>query len=298
MSHHDPLVDDLHPYHCTNTACGGIWSADQLLRERFGKQTVLLCPTCRLGVKQLRPEPGFWARIPTAFRYPFQGDGPWILFSGTVLFALLTIGRRSGLLLPSMLATLLLVGIFGLLLIHIVQSTAADETRNPDWPDITGLSDLFVTTAQILGSLIVVFLPFSFCSLRVYSLLVGVEASQESLVTWGLLALVSGVGGLIYYPMTILAIAMFGTIGAIKPSIVLPAMIRTRWHYLAVVILLGVFVVLRMSVVLVTDALPLWPALVALLPGEALALYTLIVSARLLGLLYRSNQGSLGWFET
>ncbi len=289
--------DDSHPYHCVNHDCGGIWSADQLLRESFGEMEVLLCPKCRLGVEQLVPQLGFWARVPSAFRYPFQGNGPWMLVGGTVLFSVLNYGRSFGFLIAWLLATVLLVGIFGMLLIHVVQSTAADDTTQLDWPDIGGLDDLIGTTAQILGSLLVVFVPFLYCAIRLVAEMSVGDGTGTELLTWLALTFVLGLVGLVYYPMSFLVIAMFGTVTAITPTIVLPAVIRTRWHYLLVLVLLLSLYIGHFALGMFSGSLPWWAEAVMFLPTQAVVLYLLIVSARLLGLLYLSNRGRLGWFE-
>lgn len=283
-------------FHCQNTECGGIWSADQIIVERFGEAEIRLCPRCRLGVEELKPPVHFWERVPDAFLFPFRGNGKWILVAGTPFLAFLDHGRAFTFLLWALI-TVLMVGYFGALLLQITQATATDPKRELDWPDIANLGELCVITLQILGSALVVFGPALVCFVYGFSeAAAGADASINPVILWTAAGFLS-LAGVVYYPMAFLALALFDTIQAINPARVLPAILKAPAQYAVVLTLLILLWLARLGLALVVAALPLGARVVMLLPAEFVLLYTLVVSARLLGLLYLSNEENFGWFR-
>ena len=121
--------------------------------------------------------------------------------------------------------------------------------------------------------------------------------TELAALAWGGAALVLTLLGVVYYPMAMLAVALFDTVTATTPLAVVPAICRVPFQYAFVLLLLLVLWVLRHGADRVLALFPLgWQAL-GFLPLALLSFYTLIVSCRLLGILYRANARRLGWFR-
>jgi hypothetical protein len=284
-------------YGCNNSDCGGVWTEAQLHRQDFQGRTVWLCPKCRLGVTKIVKEPSFWARAPGAFVYPFRGNGTLMLLLGTPLFALLQLASSLTLGFIAWIATVLVVGYFGMLLIDVIRGTASAEAKTMEWPDFTGYGDLAEVAVQIGLTALIVFSPVFVCLFLAPG--IWLESISQLLTPeiWALLALAFTGLGLAYYPMALLAVVMFDDWAAVNPLRVVPAIVRAFLHYIVVLVLLGGLWLVREAGGLVLGALPLGWKFAAYLPVEFVTFYTLIVSARLLGLLYVANRHRLGWFD-
>src|ERR1043166_3654465 len=90
---------------------------------------------------------------------------------------------------------------------------------------------------------------------------------------------------------------MVDSLNGLNPVIVIPAIVKLPLQYLAILILIGGLILIRGILNLLCGGLPFLWRLACYVPLEFLAFYSLIVSARLLGLLYKSNSARLGWFE-
>ncbi len=272
-------------YRCNNPSCGAILWESQLATMRVGAKSMQVCPKCRLGVTKIRKERSFWAMLPGAFVYPFRGNGAWILALGTPL---LLANDFLGFGLFLIVIKLILLGLIGSVLIHIIWSTADDETAKLEWPDFGNRFEMLTVGLQIVGSVLLVFAPVIVC------LLMMIRAGNPA---WALAAVGCGLFGLAYYPMAFLAFAMFDSLNGVNPLIVVPAIARMPLQYLVVLVLIGGIAVGRGGLGLLCDGLPLGWRLACLLPLEWVAFYSLILSARIMGLLYKANSARLGWFE-
>jgi hypothetical protein len=124
-----------------------------------------VCPKCRLGVTKITEERSFWAMAPSAFVYPFRGNGAWILVLGVpVLLANDFLGF--GLLL--IFVKLMLLGLIGSVLIHVIWSTADDETSKLEWPDFGDRFEMLTVGLQMVGSVLLVFAPVIVCLVMMF----------------------------------------------------------------------------------------------------------------------------------
>jgi hypothetical protein len=114
---------------------------------------------------------------------------------------------------------------------------------------------------------------------------------------WMALAVGFLVLGLMYYPMALLSVAMFDSYTAVNPLRVVPAMAKLPLQYLVVLVVLGILFGVRTALDLALVHLPVAWEVAVYLPIEFFTFYCLIVNARILGLLYKSNAAKLGWFE-
>lgn len=279
---------------CNNPRCGSVWFADQLRREEFQEQPLQLCPACRWGVTRLVRAPSFWERVPDAFLYPWRGDGPWLIGLGALLLAFLELAARVAPGIGALFAVILNVGYFGMFGLDVIRVAAQDDDRPMDWPDLAGWADILAGALQVFGSGLLVFAPALTALIMAGRALFG--GAELAVLTWGGAALGLTVIGVLYYPMAMLAVALFDTVKAVNPLVVIPAILRVPLHYGFVLLLLLVMGVVHHGAVRVLGLLPLgWQAL-GFLPVAMLGFYTLIVSCRLLGWLYRANARKLGWF--
>lgn len=293
-----PPADPNQRYRCNNQACRKVWVEADLKTVQCGPNTLRLCPKCKMAVAPYVPEPGFFMKIPGAFGYPFAGGGYWILVLGTPLLAFLEFAKRTGLGFALGIANIFVFGFFGMVLIHVVRSTCHEEREPLSWPRLGDWDEVQAVARQVLGSGLLVFAPAILCFLvGTTSLLGDYGSSLMEPEIWHLLAMICAIAGVLYYPMGFLAVAMFDNAFAANPMVVLPAILRTFLHYVPVAVLLVTMSVLCQMVSALILVLPFGPRIAVLLPLEFFSFYVLVVSARLLGLLYRSNWEKLGWFQ-
>jgi len=282
-----PAEDDAQ-FLCTNPECGGIWTEGQLLIQATREKSVKLCPKCRRAVERVIVEPSFWARLPGAFAYPFRQQGVWIVLLGTpVLLA----NDLAGFGILLILVKLILLGLIGSFLINVIQTTADDPETPLEWPDASDKGDLLVTGLQLVGSVLLVFAPAILCAFRTLS------SHGENPGAWAQASAALAILGLLYYPMAFLAFAMFDSLNGLNPLIVLPSILKAPLQYLTILILIAAMIVGRHLLGAMCVGLSIGWKIACLFPLEVVAFYSLIVSARLLALLYRSKAAGLGWFE-
>jgi hypothetical protein len=284
-------------YHCQNPECGVTLSESQLVTMRAGTTSFKVCPKCRLRVSKVVTEVSFWARVPGTFIYPFRENGAWILATSTLFLALLEVTQKF-LGIGSFVLGTIAMGYFGMLFIDIIRTTANDDKSSMELPDFSGMEEIRETAAQLAISGLLILSPALICVLLSgYS--TAAEYAQRLLPSayWRLLALGFTGMGLVYYPMGLLAVAMFDTVAAVNPVLVVPAISKTFCQYVLVLAMLGVMWLLREVSSMLLFALPWSWRFACYLPIEFYSLYTLLVTARLLGVLYRVNSARLGWFE-
>jgi hypothetical protein len=261
---------------------------------------VRVAPPPGSGWPQVQPKPGFAARVFSAFLYPLAKDGALLLVTGTIFLSIIEAGKffarfaaTRGIGLGSLisLAFLLLLTAFGLgyltsYLRRVITGTAMGEQAAPDWPD---LSDF---TTDILSPLFQLFATVLACLAP--AIIVGMFAQSPG--RWGQAAVwgACGLGG-IYFPMAFLAVAMFDSVAALNPLLVVPSIAKIPGSYLLTVALLGAVLAVKVSgdyFLPKAIPLPIVPSVISTLLG----LYLLIVEARILGLLYLVNKERLAWF--
>ncbi len=230
-----------------------------------------------------------------AFVFPLRGDGPWLVGLGTMFLALLDLAIRYGFGIGSLFALIITIGYFGMFGLDVIRISALDEDRAMDWPDLAGWSDIIAGAFQVFLSGLFVFGPALIAgAMAVRAFLWGTETTA---FVWSTTAIGLTVTAFLYYPMAMLAVAMYDSSLATDPRIVLPAIVKVPLHYGFVLLLLVILSGLRFGTQLTLRALPpLWQV-IGFLPVEFVSFYTLIVGCRLLGMLYRAKEKKLGWFS-
>jgi DNA-directed RNA polymerase subunit RPC12/RpoP len=284
------LVSDAQ-YRCKNSACGAILSEAELATVQAGAKTLKVCPKCRLGVSPITKTKSFWARVPSLFTFPVQGNGIWILVLGTPVLAFVEFGRKLGLGITLAIGAGSVFCYFGMLMMDVIRTTAVDDKAGIEWPNsIAEVGPFMLTSLAVFGpSLLCAIMPFAFFL---------PEAVRDLLepTTWILLSGVLALAALLYYPMALLAASMSSSLATVNPLVVVPAIFRVFFQYLLVLVILGVMVALRHTMAAVLVRLPMKWRIGEFLPVEFITLYSFLVSARLLGLLYFCNSKKLAWF--
>ena len=165
-----------------------------------------------------------------AFSYPFKGDGPLILASGTVFFTILgTVMKyavRIGFISFSVFfAMAFLMGYFAAMVMSIVQSTANGDRGLPSWPDADGWGGHFWKSLVLL----------LLCLGPGYAVLLFGTASQDGqMIAAGLAALALGMA---YLPMALLTVSLCDSVMGINPMVVFPWIFATFSQYIVVVLM-------------------------------------------------------------
>ena len=152
----------------------------------------------------------------------------------------------------------------------------------PDWPEFEGIM------ASGVGPFLEMLAVFLVCLAPVclYILLAPVHADW---LVWALCA-----AGMLYLPMALLALAIYDTVLALNPMLILPSILRVPLEYAATCLVLGLLA-------LGSFAAKHWlrdnayvPVLAPIV-AEFLLLYTLTVVMRVAGLLYYAEKDRLSW---
>jgi hypothetical protein len=228
--------------------------------------------------------PGVGLQLLGALTYPFNGDGLILLAAGTLFFAGLGLVQSlTGIF--SMVLGLFSAGYLFAMLQNIVQSSSVGEDRMPSWPDFEGWGSHFLRPVLLwFASLAVCIGP------GVVLLWLGAGQNNSTLTGLGI---AFTIGGAVYFPMGVLAVAMTDSLGGLDPRLVVPSIARIPGRYaIAIAVMAGVLA-LHTGGSLVVDRFPLRP--VARLWDGFSTLYLAVVQARLLGLLYFTSQDRFHW---
>lgn len=198
---------------------------------------------------------------------------------GAAFSAILQIGGSAPLV--GIIAGLFAAGYFGSFYLSIISTTILDRDHTPDWPSFSNfLDDIISPFFRLLWLGLLSFLPL---------ILILIFGEGE---IWALaLILFTALYGCFYFPMSVLAMLSYGGILAALPPIVVPAILRCMPGYiLTVVVLIATFIICG-----VVEELCGHIPYVGWLFGTAVGLYSLMVQARLIGLLYRNKRDEIGW---
>lgn len=100
--------------------------------------------------------------------------------------------------------------------------------------------------------------------------------------------------GSFYYPMSILTVAMSGSLLSLSPHIVVPGIFKTFIPYIFTCFLYMFAIILKwLSDTFIAIPIPLTGPILEMF----VTIYFLMVEARLLGVLYNANADRLGWYE-
>jgi hypothetical protein len=209
--------------------------------------------------------------------YAYRGNNKYVLLMCVIVSAVARYADMSPYFGP--VAGLLLSAYLCAVYFQMIQSSATGGMEAPEFLHTTDLvQDIIWPMVQVYLVGLVSFAPW-----LVYSYWSG-EEPFKSMIGSGLIGL-----GVIYLPMAMLAVAVLGT-GALSPHIVIPAIFHGGWLYWVSVVLLCLLY-LAESIIGSAFSRSLTYTLVMALVGG----YTLMTSARILGVVYRERQDELRW---
>lgn len=237
----------------------------------------------------------FFKAVPEAFKYPFVGDGLILLFGGTLFFGFLDAanfisrhafmyGMRAMTMRAVIFTFILGTGYLFSFLKNVIHASAHGDRQMPDWPE---LSEWY---ADIVSPM------FQFVVISAASFGPALALYQWADGDYPLLVAAVALLGCCYFPMAFLGVAMFDSLTALNPLFVVGSILRVPREYGVVVLVFAFIVGLRWGTGTLLEMLlriPLAPTLLA----DLLGLGLLIVEARILGLLYLTQKGLLGWFK-
>jgi hypothetical protein len=240
-------------------------------------------------VEQAEKPKTFRQQLMSAFTYPATGRGPWLLLGWFVAYAflsflgfVLSIVPFAGLILVPVVA--LMIATFICYLTKIIGETARGEDAPPDWPDITCLwEQLLRPLLLMVAAGAVSFGPIGLCNVARFH-----EVAIPPVVDWSLLML-----GLAYFPMALLAVALYESIAGLNPILVVRSIFRVGPSYFtALLIMAWIYFLGWLSMIYV---LPYVPMFGGVLSGGVL-MYMLMAEMRILGLIYRYHEDRIDWF--
>jgi len=253
------------------------------------------CSPVGLEIHATAAIPGsFFSLLPGAFSYPFEHGGAMILFCGTIFLGLVDFlsgaSRVGGIFLAvrGLLLHIIFLGYLFAYMQNVIQSTARGDENEPELPDITNfVEDLLIPCLQLLATVLLSFGPF-------IGVLIWSANGGEGLAAMAILPAI--ILGCLYFPMGFLAVAMFDTVTALNPMLIVPSIIKVPLQYLTACLLLGVVFAVRWAGnVLLPMVIPV--IIVPDIISSFIGLYFLTVQCRILGLLYFTNKPLLGWFK-
>ena len=221
----------------------------------------------------------FFQRLPSTFSYPFKRNGLILLIVGTGLFVLLDfLGKFS---------TRIAILAFGYLFLYmqsIVNYSATGNDDMPEWPEVSSWWDDILYPAIMLGTCFLV----SFGPVAWFWIFVDLDPGLKWTIGIAML-----VFGCCYLPMALLAVAMYNTVFALNPLLIIPSMVKIPLEYLVACVVLVVVLGIRVLSATVLDMIPI-PVVPTVIAGF-LSLYFLTVEMRILGVMYNSKSDELNW---
>jgi hypothetical protein len=230
-------------------------------------------------------QPGFLRLLWSSFRYPFCGNGPIVIVSGAVVFAIAGMVAAYA----SIFGLIMGIGIAGYLAAFakdVVNTSATGQEVPPAWVDFSDWAeDLVAPALQFLLVAAVAVGPM--IVLQWKSPFPGHEQT---------VALASaGVWGCLTFPILFLAVAMMDSaLAVLNPIPLVRAVVLTLPTYLPTCGLLAFLSGLGYGLSMLLALAGHIPLLSDVL-GQLCVLYLIAVFMRSLGLFYRFNQERLQW---
>lgn len=210
--------------------------------------------------------------IEDVLTFPFRGVGRYILIIGGVLSLILWFGSAIPIL--GIVIAIIASGYFGAYYFDIVNSTACGKNEACDWPDYRDFwSDIVAPYLCILSASVCSFGPL---------LVIGFLLEPNVVIRTALYVI-----GFAHLPIALLSVAVFRNVRAAFWSNTIPAIMRCLPQYGVLLVIFGIMTIANFGVKKVLSHVPVAGRLVS----SFLGMYTLMMSARLIGLFYRDNSG-------
>ena len=227
------------------------------------------------------PPPSFWRLSSQAVKYPLNSQGAAIILGGGVFFYLLKLASSfAGIL--AIIGYALVGGYLCAYIQQVIYSSAIGEQEPPDWPEWSDWWESVLRPALLLIG------TGAFCALPAVAARIAAPYGAPPILVW-----VGAALGLVYFPMSLVAVSMFDSLSAVTPRLIVPAIVKLHVQYLAPCAVIGGAWWLRSEVLESAAEFLAFPG--AGLIIEFLSLYLLLVVLRMLGGLYHANADKLAW---
>ena len=241
-------------------------------------------------VSAVRQKEPFAVQLGRSFVYPFKGSGIFLLIGATVV--LVGIALLSMVMIP--IAGQLFMAIVGgyvcAFYISVIGSTAGGEDELPDWPDLSSMWDDVIRPVLLVAAAIVA----SFAPLIIYHrIITGHWLAYLDDEPMGYEKFAFVVWGLLYLPMSLLAIAMYDSVVALNPVTIIGAIAKIPLRYLLACLFFFLVYFANIFAGIFLMVIPILGMVVQIF----FSLYMMMVAMRILGLIYYANSKKLGWFE-
>ncbi len=223
------------------------------------------------------------AMILGAFRYPLEGKGLAGLTPLAVLAVVMGLGGKIPFL--SFVVVFLTAGYAVAYMLRVIETTVKGDEQLPGWLDVTNLLDDIVLPAfqiwvvVMLSNLVAIVLGW-----------MGFGATPEN-PGYRFADFLGMASFALYYPMAVLALAHFGSLRWTLPDRVIPAIQRALPGYWIAV---GIVFLCQFVVVFVGDFTAQIPLLGSIL-NSAIMLFLMVVTARILGLVFLKYRKAIAW---
>jgi hypothetical protein len=172
---------------------------------------------------------------------------------------------------------------------YIVTDTVSGKNEMPDWPDMSDFSgEVRSPFFQFLGLVALCFAPA--IVLTIYA-----GHAEEGGPWLGVATVAAMLIGAIYFPMAFAAVAMYDSLGAVNPLLIVPSILKIPKEYAITIALFAVILTVRWVCVNVVPELLGIPYILPAIIANFLGLYLLVVEMRILGLMCRTKKDELGW---
>jgi len=210
--------------------------------------------------------------IHDALTFPFRGIGRYMLVIGGVLSLIISLATLVPFL--GFIIAICASGYFASYSFRIINTTAIGQDQACDWPEFKDFwTDLFGPWLCVLAALLFSFGP-SYVLIYIFELPRFVE-----------IALL--IAGFIHMPMAFLSVSINQTMASAFWTNTIPAIQRCLDNYAILLLILGVLTMLNILIEKAISGIPVAGWFISFFLG----MYALMVSARILGLFYRENNG-------
>jgi hypothetical protein len=176
---------------------------------------------------------------------------------------------------------------FFALQLHLIHETSNGLERFPRWPNPFDLVDsILLPIYHYLAAAALAFAPATFAFFLPFWL-------PNALLPLWLAAPFLLLGGMLYFPMALMCVAVRGDTQAVTPGVVLSALVKAGHHYLPA--LLAGLAWLATPILIGHYLAPRWEPWQAVLLEHGLRFTLLVVLMRALGLMHRRIAGRLNW---
>jgi hypothetical protein len=174
------------------------------------------------------------------------------------------------------------IGFFAAFYLSVVATTITGDDGVPDWPSVTDfMDDILMPFLRMVGLVLLSFGP-------AFAVIYFVDEKAPAF-WWAFGG--AAAWGCLYFPMALLGSVVCGNLFGALPHIVLPAIFRALPGYLLAVPGLMIAAVVCAIAGEYSQRVPYLGWFLA----AALSIYSMMMQARVVGLIYRRKREALGW---